>query len=248
MTTQLDAIEDIHFPPFHKTVAFDIIFGIVGPILCLLFDPVVFRTTIVGGMGGPVLGGVMILAYVSFIIQFTALAIWLTYRRPSSFLSGILWGGACLSAIIGIALIPISLLGTLFMGIGLLGFTPFVTAIVYRRNAIAAWPDDSSETEKPKQTGLAFFGAALACAIPVFAQIVVGGKLEQATQLVLSDNAEEADRAVAVIKRYRLLANLDSLVHAYGSESNDKKRERLAAVYQEIVGDDIQVRWQILDD
>ncbi len=121
-------------------LVYDVIFGIVLPILCFKFDPIVFSGR---GAGTDI---VPIAQFRSFVYLFSALSIvtlvvWLlTYRALKSaggIIAGVLLSGAVCSLLIGVLILPLSIIGLMFI-IGALGFTPFFTAFVYLRNGVRA--------------------------------------------------------------------------------------------------------------
>ena len=115
---------------------FDIAFGIVLPILCLVFDPVVFREwdTDVGGFYTRWRS----YAYTVSTLEMVALAAWLLRAggagRPPAALGGVLVAGGLFSFAVGVAILPFSLLGLIFFFVGVFGFIPFPTAVIYLRN------------------------------------------------------------------------------------------------------------------
>jgi hypothetical protein len=121
--------------PTLSQVIFDVTIGMILPILCLVFDPVVFRNGIIGK---PLLGDYQLFAYGLIAIEVCALCGWLAAGKRAGEWCGVLGGamlaGALFAAVIGILLLPLSVIGLIY-GIGILGFTPFVTAVIYWRNA-----------------------------------------------------------------------------------------------------------------
>jgi len=108
--------------------------GIVLPVACLVFDPVVFRG---GFAGGPLLGPFKLFAYALIALEIAALGAWLALRGRAGVwcgpLGGVMTAGALFSLVVGVVLLPFSLLGLMFL-IGVLGFSPFLAALVYWRN------------------------------------------------------------------------------------------------------------------
>ncbi len=120
---------------------FDGIFGVIFPVLCFVADPVVFKGTI---LGFPWLGDYQVLAYLVGAIEMGVFIVWRTFRKQlttfSAPFAGVLFAGALFSTAIGIAILPLSLFGLLLV-IGILGFTPFLTAFVYFRSGVRAMKD-----------------------------------------------------------------------------------------------------------
>lgn len=113
---------------------FDWAFGVLLPVTCIFFDPIVF---------GADYGDGLLSAYKPF-------AYLLSYSAIMATIGWLLWGkrlkwiGAAVSGLfvvsfvaslaIGIVLLPFSLLGLAFFFIGALGFTPLFSAFVFLRN------------------------------------------------------------------------------------------------------------------
>lgn len=120
-----------------KQRRFDIMFGFVMPVLCLVFDPIVFRAWL-SDEPGFLLGRLRFYAYTISALEMVALAAWLSgvagRGRPPAALGGMLLAGGLFSLALGVVLLPFSLLGIIFFFVGLLGFTPLFTAVVYLRN------------------------------------------------------------------------------------------------------------------
>lgn len=163
--------------PDHPLRSFDFIFGIAAPILCLYFDPIVFRGD---GCYGPILGRVTTFAYVGVGLEVALLAIWLVFSHrlgtSGDFVAGVFGIGAVVSFGVGLVILPFSLIGILLLGLGLLGFIPFLTAIVYWRNSRIAWLLAREKAPKRLVAGrlaLLVLGIAVAVGISTGSQVAV---------------------------------------------------------------------------
>src|SRR6185295_8732202 len=111
-------------------IIFDLVFGVVGPVLCFYFDPIIFRGGMLG-LGGVMLPRLQLLAYSISIIQIPVLLVWLLLGRQlrsfSAPIGGVLIAGSFFSFLVGVLIFPYSVLGLMVL-IGVFGFTPFVTA------------------------------------------------------------------------------------------------------------------------
>jgi hypothetical protein len=145
---------------------FDWTFGVILPIICFAFDPIVFR----GGRDGEWLGRFTLFAYVLSIVSIMSMAAWLLWREKLGplipFLAGLFAAGSFISLLVGLALLPISLIGLILL-VGALGFTPLFTSFVFLRNAHRAYfsYDLFGET---KYTTRAFMLAAMFSLITPF--------------------------------------------------------------------------------
>ena len=115
------------------------LWGIVMPVLCILYDP--------GFLHRPWYGlyeptsnldlrtlwddPKAMLLLPPILWQVLAMAVWLlvSHRlKPNPFLGGFFFFGAALAGLIGFCILPISLIGLIFVGLGIVGFTPFLTS------------------------------------------------------------------------------------------------------------------------
>lgn len=151
---------------------FDVIFGVVAPILLLILDPAVFRSC----SGEPLYGQYAIFAYLAIPLGVIILLIWLMYGKSlkagSDVISGILLAGSVFAFGLGVLLVPYSILG-LFFCIGILGFTPFITGFVYLRNAERAFRRERERApgrNRLQLTTLVLIGALLVIGLPAVAQ------------------------------------------------------------------------------
>ena len=231
---------------------FDVLFGFVGPILCLVFDPFVFKG--IGFGRGPLLGEVTLFAYSFIGLELVLLIVWLLARNSPGALAplvaGALFAGAAFSSLLGLAMLPFTLIGILLV-IGIFGFAPFFTAFVFARNAVRA-----SKAGKEKGRALsvaASFGFILAFALPAAADRYVSHLANRSVEQVIIFAAGKIDypeKAIAKLKRICWLCEnkLDKIVWAYHNETDEKRKEQLAKVYFDITGDNIERRLNQLVD
>ncbi len=224
-------------------IAFDFAFGIALPVICLYFDPIVFHAT----FGEPLLGRHAVVAGIAIGLGLLSLSAWMLIRWPPAFMAGLLAGGAIFATLLGLVLLPFSLIG-LFACIGVLGFSPFVTAFVLWRNAVRAYRRTrQGRSERWVLIGVAA-GLAMSCAGPWVVQSYVTYESSRALEMVQSPDAVEAAQGLSVFKRLRVFANYDRLVFAYEAEKDAERREQLAEAYKELTGTEIEHRLAILRD
>ena len=222
-------------------LSFDIAFGIIVPMICLVLDPIVFRS----GGGTPFFKGYEILGRVPILVGWLSLTAWLYKGRPTALLAGLLACGALYALLLGIVLLPFSAIGMIIL-IGFLGYTPFFTAFVFWRNAVIAF-------RRARQLGTAvilpsFLGLVIACACPWVAEFYVKHETSRAMEMVQSDDPETVRRGVAVMWRIGIVAGYDRLVDIYGSEKSESRRAKLDKAYRELMGLDIEVELSRLRD
>ncbi|HKG13475.1 MAG TPA: hypothetical protein VKB12_09045 [Pyrinomonadaceae bacterium] len=231
--------------PTRAQLRFDVIFGLVLPVLCFVFDPVVFR-------GGYHLLGrdgiyqhVRLFAYTASALELATLACWLfvirkypAWSRPAG---GVMAAGAFFSFALGVAIAPLSVIGLLFVGVGALGFIPFLTALVYLRNARRALR--LNRTGAPVRGGATAsfaFGLAFALGMPAVAQrgatlIIRNASAEVVAGGRLSPQRRRVVRALTFLSG----ATFVDLVKEHGSEPDAERKSLLGEAYWEVTGKDI---------
>jgi hypothetical protein len=154
---------------------------------------------------------------------------------------GSLYGGAIFAGLLGLVLLPLSLIGLAF-GIGVLGFSPFATAFVFLRNGVRAARLDRAIDPAARGFLLYPAGLLISCGGPWIAQWYVDYRVSEASALVLSTDPKDTARGLAELKWFSPVANFDQIVRAYEKEPNEKRRELLAAAYRELTGQPIALR------
>jgi len=151
----------------------DWILGVIMPVICITFDPVVFN-----GMGGGdgLLNFVKPFAYLLSFVSIMAMIAWLLWGDKLNWLNGPLAGlfliGGAVSLAIGIVLFPFSLIGSIVV-IGALGFTPLFTSIVFFRNADRAYRSAKAFLEPTLLKHLFAVSALLSAVVPYVFQVEI---------------------------------------------------------------------------
>jgi hypothetical protein len=118
---------------------FDWAFGVVMPIICFFFDPVVFNRW-PGDRG--ILGDYTPFAYTLALVSIASMIVWLGwgkhFRLANAIFGGLFAVSGLISLIVGLALLPLSIFALIFL-IGALGFTPLFTSVIYFRNSYRAF-------------------------------------------------------------------------------------------------------------
>lgn len=139
---------------------FDWLFGVFLPIVCFVFDPIVFTNE-------TYLGGYKSFGYFFSFVSVMAMSAWLIWGAKlkgfNAVLAGLFSVGSVVAFGIGIIIFPISVLGLIIL-IGALGFTPLFTTIVFLRNSVRAFRAAKPFFEK-KTLVYAFSLAALFSAV-----------------------------------------------------------------------------------
>jgi len=227
-------------------VVFDVVFGILMPLFCFYFDPGIIR----GAFFTP-LGELSIFIYGFSGLAILTLSIWVFLGHRTSSLSvifgGVLVAGAIISFSIGVIILPLTLVGILFV-IGLLGFVPFITGFVYLRNGLRAVKHGSPTAYRSPRFATVVISAVMAIALPGAAQWTVGEIIHRSIAEILDPNSSSVDVPVARIKRLHLVVDTDRIVREYEKETNAARKERLGRAYKEITGEEIETRLRVLND
>src|ERR1044072_4404182 len=148
---------------------FDWIFGVIMPAFCFAVDPFIFREW--DGHKG-FLGDYQTFAYLlSFTLIMANAALLLFggwFREFNIYLSGLFAVGGVVALAIGLVLLPFSILGSVFL-IGILGFTPLFTSVVYLRNAALTYRSAQPYFRRASLIGALVFAGALSAALPILA-------------------------------------------------------------------------------
>jgi hypothetical protein len=191
--------------PFRKaseSIEFSLAAGIAAPLMCLVFDPLVFKG---GDEHGPIFGHYWVFAYSLIALEILALTFWLRRRERLGVLSGVVAGtllaGSVFAFGLGLALLPFSLLALLAV-IGALGFTPFLTSFVFCSSGILALRSARSCLRTPCLAISVAVGVVLAYALPYSLQSGAERGWRNAVE-VLADGDASAIRRVQLFYRFR---------------------------------------------
>ncbi len=222
--------------PFFRRPLVAFALGIGLPAFCVL-------NAIANGFssGLPVPGGLVIASYGVMGLSVLALCGWLAFGRYPSVACGVLRAGFAFALLLGIAILPLSLIFLLAV-IGILGFAPFLTAATFWSCAKGARAVAGPQF-KARRAWLAF---VLVFALPIAAQAFVSIVSARAIQQLVDGPSEEAN---LVLSRLGPLFRTDELVYAYLSARRfSETEERLAGTYRALTGRDVVLRVQALAD
>lgn len=231
-------------------VIFDVLFGVVGPILCFGFDPIVFR----GDFAGPPLfSEYQLYVYLFSGLQIVILSFWLLAGAGFQFWNELVGASLGLGAVfcfaVGIVLVPFSLMG-LVIGIGVLGFTPFLTGIVYLRNSLRALRQPRTENSLFTRAVLFLVSAIVVVGAPLLLGAGIHQTVESSIDQIVHGDVSQATAAAHRMGPLRYFAGDESnkIVTAYIQESDPARKQLLKSYYEEITGEDIEVRVRLMQD
>jgi hypothetical protein len=157
-----------------RGAGFEVIAGILLPALCLAVDPVVFRGNpelTLGDVKTPLLETYRAFAYAGTGVAMVGLSAWLTFGRLPAFFSGLLAVQGIFAVFLGACLLPYSLVGLAWYGLGLMGLIPFFTGFVLARNAARAFRGAAFLDRPNVEFAWFALGALLAVGLPVLAHL-----------------------------------------------------------------------------
>lgn len=216
--------------PTRKQLAFDLVFGTLLPLICVVADPIVFNDWMEGGFlyNGRITGWGTITsgALVS--------ALW-WFRDRHREAPG--WAGAFItytvfSLALGLVMSPFSLLGILFFGIGCLGFTPFATGFAFLRAAIRALRGLRGRWgwAAPR-----IFAGAWIASIFLFINVAVYWRCNRAAERIERDFAAPTEADLALLRRWRFFYAPKRWWDDW-NQASGPDQDRIWSLYTEIMG------------
>ncbi len=226
--------------PSGGQVAFDLLFGLVAPIVLLVTDPALFRADVADRAALPPYWATPTYVVVGALL--TALVVWgITGMRSPTL--GILLAGPFAAG----ALLFVLLSGKLFVFAfahsdllsGWVAFTPWLTAFVFVRHCVLACRAGASRSVGLSVLVLVASFAAIAGALWGVAAARHRAAAVLESQL-LSDDLADLDHALAQIQSARQV-DMDNVAEAYAQmEENDPRRPRVKDAYARITGAPIE--------
>jgi hypothetical protein len=216
-----------------KQKIFDWAFGVVLPVICFAFDPIIFKGN--GSFGGFAKPFAYLLSFTSIM----AMMAWLIWGEKLKWLNGILSGlfavGGIISLGIGIVMFPLSVIGLLFV-IGILGFTPLFTSLVFLRNASRTY-----QTAKPFMAKRVLLGTTILSAMFSFAvPLTINAEIQKLLDGIKTGNVATIQRNAKILKLLVPITNFSELKrNYYGLQSQPDKQKALADAFEEMTGESI---------
>lgn len=232
----------------YKQNVWDWIFGVIMPLICFIFDPIVFK----GGFGGGALfGSYRPFAYVLCGACILTMSVWLVWREKlrwlSGFIAGLFFLGGAISLCVGIILFPFSLLGLFFL-IGALGFTPLFTAVIYLRNAFRAL--HTSKMFLAREIRYYAFGFGIVFSVSL--AWTINAQIKNSLENMIKGDAQTVYAEARKLKYLTILVNFDRLAQSYyrpaENEQLEEKMQAIADVFKQLTGEDIDSKAHFLMD
>ncbi len=233
----------------YKQNVWDWIFGVIMPLICFVFDPIVFKGSF---DGSAMFGNYRAFAYVLCGACILTMSAWLIWREKlrwlSGFIAGLFFLGGSISLCVGVVLFPFSLIG-LFMLIGALGFTPLFTAVIYLRNAFRALHASKMFLAREIRNYAFGFGIVFSSSLAW----TINSEIKTSLEKIEKGDAQAVYAEQTKLKYLAPLVNFDSLVRAYYRPSENELRQQekmraIADVYRQLTGEDIESKARDLMD
>ncbi|HEY0457586.1 MAG TPA: hypothetical protein VGC97_00445 [Pyrinomonadaceae bacterium] len=224
-------------PANSKQKTYDWIFGVILPVICFVFDPIVFKGRFVGSA---LFADYRPFAYVLCSACITALAAWLIFdeklRWLNGFLAGLFFLGGVISLGVGIVLFPFSFVGLMIL-IGALGFTPLFTAVIYLRNAFRALDASKMFLVKSVRNYAFAFGIIFSASLAW----TINSEVKNSLRNIEYGDAEAVYAEQTKLKFLAPLVNFDNLISIYHREPDGSdKSKAVAEVYKAATGESIE--------
>ncbi len=226
---------------------FDTLVGVIVPALCLIFDPLVFKGT---WTEAPLLGRFRLTAYLFIATQCTVLISWRILQprspRTCAVYSGLLLAGTIGAFGLGVALLPFSIVGLPFLGLGALGFTPFLTSHVFRRNY-----REAHERAAPVNAPRWRF-SALACVaafvVPAAAATSTTVWTKHAFVKIASADVRRQSIGLAMLRCVSPLIDARDFISAYDASRDASRKARIAGAFHIVKGGDLEAEIDRIED
>ncbi len=228
-------------------VAFSVIMGILGPIFCLAVQEVVIPGLQFELPGLRFMGLFVLFSYGVIGLEIVVLALWLVLADRlgtwCGFLSGIFFAGSLFAGVLGLVLLPYSLVGLLF-GIGILGLVPLFTALVYYFHAARAYRQSRLLKGGARPWIAPLLGMALTFGVPGVIQVRGSLVVRSALREIVDGNPA----GIARLRTWLPIVYRDRILNLYLAETEPVRRERLASAFKTLTDEDLEsMAWRFND-
>lgn len=224
---------------------FDWIFGVILPVICFTFDPIVFESA---GVGKSYLGNYKPFAYILSFISVMAMSSFLIWGKKLKWVNGLLAGlfitGSIISFSVGLFILPISLIGLIIL-IGALGFTPLFSSLVFLRNSIRAYYFAKTCFTRNVLIRSSILSLIFSFTIPLVINLE--------TQKLISDmktgDVQTIRKNTKYLKFVAPITNFDSLLEDLrGVDNLDDKEKAISEAYEKLTGENFQRKLNLYYD
>jgi hypothetical protein len=163
---------------------FDFLWGVGMPLICLVFDPFIFKENEdILALGMPAKLSVAkiydlgFIAYAFLGCQMSVMTVWLLLGSKAGpatpLFGGFLASGLMFAALTALVLVVPATIGVLVLGIGLLGLTPLITTFAYGRQCNRALAGIWRSPTEPQLAPLAVLGFFASVIVPVLLGLAI---------------------------------------------------------------------------
>lgn len=227
---------------------FGIIFGVLAPPICLYFDPVLFTPHVPAPIGGMLplwlRTPIYILSILCVLVYLFVLAKLPRPKWTNWLFAWVLLYGMMVAIVIGIVLLPLSILGIFLFGAGLLGLIPFITAtcywIAYRKVERIVCTG-----ERRRHMIMHVTPSCMLFVISVFICLFWNWRIEVELKNVM---VSPQGKRMTVMSNYAKLSGGDFerlFMKVGGLPDNDPRRQEIAQIYEELTGRNFEedIKW-----
>jgi len=220
--------------PTRRQKQYDWIFGVIMPVVCFAFDPFIFKSW--GEPGGGILGAYKPFAYVGSFVSILGLMAWLLWREKlggfASLLGGLFFIAGSVALLTGIALAPLSLIGLMVL-IGVLGFTPLFTSVIYLRNGVRALRSAKPDLTRSKLVAATIIGSLWGLAVPY----ALNAEVNRSFKLIANGTPTTIRLQGLKLRLLAPIVDSELLNKAYWEAPADSPtRSEIKVLYQQMTG------------
>jgi len=230
---------------FTKRLGLNVAIGMVLPLVCLFFDPIVFK-----GMSGGHFSSFRLFAWALIGLSIVCLAAVTFWQIKNAWvlagMGGGMFAGGVAAIVLGAYMLPLSIMG-LIMIIGFLGFSPFLVGVLYLREGVSAVLKSMKLAENNGIFLAPVLGMALVAGLPYGMQVKTDAAVKEMMLKLSTCSQTEVPQVVNQFRFLSSFAVLDPMILKWG-EANGAEKENLFAAYRQITGEDIsQAYFKIAD-
>jgi hypothetical protein len=230
---------------FAKRLGLNVTIGMLLPLACLFFDPIVFK-----GMGGGEFSACRLQAWVMIGLSIICLAAVTFWRIANAWLlafaGGGMFAGGLAAMVLGVYMVPLSIMG-LIMIIGFLGFSPFLVGVIYLNEGVSAV---LKSVKMAKSNGIFLapvLGMVLVAGLPYGMQVKTDAAVREMMLKLSTCSQTEVPQVVNQFRFLGSFAVLDPMILKWG-EANGTEKENLLTAYRQITGEDISQAYFMIAD
>jgi hypothetical protein len=210
-------------------------FGIVVPVICIVIDPVVFRSFL---RGEAILGEFKPFVFILSFVNILALIGWLLqsllFKRTSVILAGLFFISGLASVITGIVVVLSFLDHPLVFFLAALGYVPlFAAAFVYFRNAVRALHQAELFMTGGAVVAVFVLSSFVSVAVPLASNVAIDVAIDR----MVRGTPEQIYSTAGQIKYIAPVVNFDRVAKRYCDRNYFRERRKaLSDVYYQFTG------------